>query len=90
MPRERTRVALPYLRAWRVKRLVSQDELAARTGLSKSTIVRLESEPEPNGERQTAILSTVGKLAKALEVTREDLVYRDPEPARATKPTGAA
>jgi transcriptional regulator with XRE-family HTH domain len=63
---------VPYLRAWRLKHLYSQDELADMSGVSKSTIVRLE-----NGS--SAILSTIGKLAKALDPTREQLAYEEPE-----------
>ena len=77
MPTERghkTRVPLPYLRAWRESKFVSRDELAARSGVSKSTIVRLEI----NGS-QGAILSTVGKLATGLGITREQLVRHNPE-----------
>jgi transcriptional regulator with XRE-family HTH domain len=68
----RTRIAVPHLRAWRLKRLYSQDELADMSGVSKSTIVRLES-------GSSAILSTIGRLAKALDVSREELAYEEPE-----------
>jgi transcriptional regulator with XRE-family HTH domain len=80
MPTERghkTRVPLPYLRAWRESKFVSRDELAAKSGVSKSTIVRLEI----NGG-QGAILSTVGKLAVALGITREQLVRQNPRGRR--------
>jgi transcriptional regulator with XRE-family HTH domain len=74
MPRGHiTRVTLPYLRAWRIKRLLSQSELAEMSHIAKSTLARLEK-----GD-QTAILSTVGKLAKALNISREELVFHDPE-----------
>jgi DNA-binding XRE family transcriptional regulator len=79
MPRERTRVELPYLRSWRIAKLLSQDELADRAHVMKSTIVRLEREPDASGARQAAILSTIGKLAKGLGITRQQLVYEDPE-----------
>ena len=67
-----TRIPVPYLRAWRLKRLYSQDELADLSGVSKSTIVRLET-------GSSAVLSTIGKLAKALDLTREQLAYEKPE-----------
>jgi transcriptional regulator with XRE-family HTH domain len=68
-----TRVTLPYLRAWRLKRLLSQGELAEMGHVAKSTLARLEK-----GD-QSAILRTVGKLAKALDITREQLVREDPD-----------
>lgn len=69
----KTRITLPYLRAWCLKRLLSQDELAERSGIAKSTVVRLEK------GNQTAILSTIGKLAKALTLSREQLMYQNPD-----------
>lgn len=74
----KTRVPLPHLRAWRLKRLYSQDELATKSGVSKATIIRLEK------GTQGAILSTVGKLAKALDLPRERLVYEDPTAGKDT------
>jgi transcriptional regulator with XRE-family HTH domain len=68
----KTRVPLPYLRAWRLRSLLTQDELADRSGLAKSSVVRLEK-----GD-QGAILTTVGKLADALKITRQQLVYENP------------
>jgi DNA-binding XRE family transcriptional regulator len=68
----RTRVLLPYLRAWRLHALLSQDELARRSGIAKTSIVRLEK------AQQGAILSTVGKLSQGLGITRQQLVYEDP------------
>jgi DNA-binding XRE family transcriptional regulator len=68
----RTRVDLQYLRAWRLAKLLSQDELVARSGVAKSTIVKLET------RRQRANLATVGRLAKALGIAREQLVYEAP------------
>ncbi len=75
----RTYMELAYLRAWRESRRMSQDELADRAQVMKSTIVRLEREPDASGARQAAILSTIGKLAKGLGITRQQLVYEDPE-----------
>jgi transcriptional regulator with XRE-family HTH domain len=65
------------LRAWRVDRLISQDELCAKTGIAKSTLSKLEN------ARNEANLATVGKIADALGLTRQQLVYEAP-PARMT------
>lgn len=62
---------LPYLRAWREWRGLSQRELArlAKTGVA--TISRIE-----NGG--VARFETLGDLAKALKVTREQLLREEP------------
>lgn len=67
-----TRQGLEHLRAWRLWKGYSQQELAERAGTAKSTIVKLE-----NG-RATANFVTVGKLSKALEISREQLLHTDP------------
>jgi transcriptional regulator with XRE-family HTH domain len=67
-------VPLPYLRAWRLHALLSQDELTRRSGIAKTSIIRLEK------GRQGAILSTVGRLSQALGISRQQLVYEQPEP----------
>lgn len=75
MPRgERTLVPLPYLRAWRLAKMMSQDELSAKTGIAKATLSRLEN------QKQSANLVTVGKIADALGVTRQQLARENPEP----------
>jgi len=76
-----TRVSLPYLRAWRVHRLMSQDELYKVTGVAKSTIVTLENGGHAN-------LSTVGKLAAGLGVTRRQLVDDAPPSSDSTARAG--
>ena len=65
-------IALPHLIAWRKKRLMTQRDLAAVSGVSQSSITQLET-----GEH-TARVATVRKLAEALNVTTDDLL-RDPE-----------
>ena len=70
--RGRTRVYLPYLRAWRVAKLMTQDELAQLTGVATSTIIKLERQDN------AANLSTVAKLASGLDITRHQLVYEPP------------
>lgn len=68
---------LKRLRTLRLRRALSQRDLAARAGVSQVTIVRLErgeAEPRP---------STVRKLAAALGVDPAELVG---EPDTATGP----
>lgn len=62
-----------YLRAWRRYRLMSGPELAERAGITRSAVSRLETK-----EGATANVSTVAKLAKALGITREQLVREAP------------
>jgi transcriptional regulator with XRE-family HTH domain len=57
---------VPRLHFWRTKRALSQRELGKLSGLSRTTIVKLE------GGRD-AWPQTVRKLAKALRVDPEDL-----------------
>jgi transcriptional regulator with XRE-family HTH domain len=68
------RYQLPFLRAWRRKRFLSIRALQAASGVSTNTIILLES------QRSLANPGTVGKLAKALDITPEELVYTDPTP----------
>ncbi len=56
------------LRAWREHRFLTQAELSERSGVSERAIIRLE---QPNGS--TPRISTVRKLADALEVEPADL-----------------
>lgn len=58
---------LPKLAALRDKRLLSQQELADRVGMSRTTISNLE-----HGGNARA--STLRKLAAALEVEPEELI----------------
>ena len=53
---------LPRLRALRIERLLTQEELARAAGVSAATIVRLEH------EGAHAELRTIQKLARALDV----------------------
>jgi transcriptional regulator with XRE-family HTH domain len=67
-----SRVMLHFLRAWRAYLVLSIGELSDASGVSKDTIVQLEH------ERTRANPATVGKLAKALDITRRQLVYEQP------------
>jgi transcriptional regulator with XRE-family HTH domain len=72
----------PRLKSWRVKRGLTLGELAEQTGISTSTISRLES-----GKRAPN-LELVVPLARALRLELDDLVPRavpDPRVPRVTK-----
>jgi transcriptional regulator with XRE-family HTH domain len=59
------------LRDLRKQALMSQRELAERSGVGVTTIVRIErNQVEPHG-------ATIRKLAEALEVEPQELVRRD-------------
>ena len=56
------------LKALRIRRALTQEELAQRAGLSKNTVNRLEvDKAEPR-------MSSLRKLAKALDVDPSELV----------------
>jgi transcriptional regulator with XRE-family HTH domain len=59
-------VEVPRLREWRIRRALSQEELAHRARVSRTTVIKLE------GGRD-AWPQTVRKLATALRVDPEDL-----------------
>lgn len=59
-------VHVPRLKEWRTKRALSQEELAAKSGVSRATIIALE------GGRD-AWPKTVRKLAQALRVDPSEL-----------------
>jgi transcriptional regulator with XRE-family HTH domain len=59
---------LPKLKEWRERRLLTQAELATRSGVAETTINRLEN------ARHEARFSTVRKLAEALRVEPEQLM----------------
>jgi transcriptional regulator with XRE-family HTH domain len=73
-------VKVPYLRAWRMYRLLSQAELSERAHLSVPGISLAE-----NGGKVR--LSTLVRLAMALDVPREALVRTPPPPSMAENAT---
>ena len=66
------------LRAWRERKLITQRELAARSGVGLATIVRIE-----HGE--AGRISTLRRLAAGLDVSAEEL-QRGPHDLGATPP----
>jgi transcriptional regulator with XRE-family HTH domain len=59
---------LPGLRAARLRRLLTQRELAATAGLTQATVQRIET------GQQRARISTVRRLAEALGVDPRELI----------------
>ena len=58
------------LREWRQRRLLTQEDLAKRAGVGVQTIIRIEG-------GQGARISTLRKLAEALDVTADQLLGED-------------
>jgi transcriptional regulator with XRE-family HTH domain len=56
------------LRYWRLRRVLTQEELAERSGVAEATISRIES------GHQEARISTTRKLAAALEIEPGELI----------------
>ena len=64
--------AVPYLKAWRDWKLLTQQELSVRADVAESTIVSIE-------RGGNARLATIRKLATALGITPEELVRSNPK-----------
>jgi DNA-binding XRE family transcriptional regulator len=75
-----TRMPVPFLHAWRLRRGFSQQELAELAGMSKTTIVNLER------AKGGANFVSIRKLAAALAISREELLFHDPNALAATPP----
>jgi transcriptional regulator with XRE-family HTH domain len=67
-----TNLYLPHLRAWRLRKLLSQTELAKRSLVSRMTVNRAE-----HGGPVGAL--TAERLAQALSVTVEQLEAKPPK-----------
>ncbi len=59
---------LSNLRSWRLRRFLTQRELAAKAGVTQATVHRIES------GAARARISTVRKLAEALDVAPQKLI----------------
>lgn len=59
---------LPHLRAWRIKKLIGQSELADKAGLARATVTR--------AERGDTVVSfaNIRKLAGVLGISPDDLL----------------
>jgi transcriptional regulator with XRE-family HTH domain len=64
---------LPYLKAWRMHKLIAQNELATKSGLAKSTLARAERGDE------VVNFANIRKLAEALGISTDELLHQDPE-----------
>ncbi len=76
MPAPTGAVSLPRLRAVREARLMTQEELAQKAGLSRFTVARTE-------KGEPARYSTVRKFAVALRVDPDQLMAEDRPKSRA-------
>lgn len=65
--------ALPFLRSWRRRRMLTQAELVGKSGVSITTVVRAES------AAGSVSIANIRKLADALGVSPDELVYTDPD-----------
>jgi transcriptional regulator with XRE-family HTH domain len=70
---ERGHIPVPHLRAWRQHVGMTRQALAARAGLTESTLAKLEL-----GTTQGARQETVDKLARALRIRRAELLAGPP------------
>lgn len=64
---------LPYLKAWRMKKLLGQAELARKVGLAKGTLARAERGDE------VVSFANIRKLAEGLGISTEELLNTDPD-----------
>jgi transcriptional regulator with XRE-family HTH domain len=64
---------LPYLKAWRMQKLMGQRELADQSGLARATIARAERGDE------IVNFANIRKLAQALGISADDLLHQNPE-----------
>lgn len=72
MARKRTPAVATHLAKWREHRNLTQDQLAAKAGMSKGNISRLE------GNLQNFTANTLISLARALNCTPNDILFIDP------------
>lgn len=70
----RNGVVLPALKAWRLRRVLSQDELAARARVARGTIQRAE-------HGLPVKVTTAARLARVLRIEREALLRTPPPEA---------
>jgi transcriptional regulator with XRE-family HTH domain len=63
---------LPHLKAWRFRKLMTQAELQAKSGVARATLVRAERGTE------SVSFANIRKLAEALGISTDDLLYRSP------------
>lgn len=59
------------IRDLRIEKKMSQEELSAKSGVSRTTISNIE-----NGEEKNVLMSTLLRIATALETTVDNLISR--------------
>lgn len=64
---------LPYLKAWRMTKLLGQAELARKCGLSKGTLARAERGDE------VVSFANIRKLAEGLGISTDELLTQEPD-----------
>ena len=64
---------LPYLKAWRMTKLMGQSELAKAAGVTKGTMARAERGDE------VVSFANIRKIADALGISTDDLLNKNPE-----------
>lgn len=67
MPPPKNRSPLPYLRAWRLRADLTQQELAAKSGVSHATIARAETGSFVSGLTATRLARTLGATVRQLQ-----------------------
>ncbi len=72
VPAPTSHIHIPYLRHWRLHRLLSQSQLVKASSVSAPTIIRAE-----RGELVTAL--SAAKLARALGVSVKRLQDEEPQ-----------
>lgn len=66
-------VPLPYLRAWRERKLLTRAALAEKSGVTESAIAKIEG-----GHVAGVQFNTIHKLADALGITADQLISTQP------------
>ncbi len=64
---------LPYLRAWRLEKLMGQAELARAAGVTKGTMARAERGDE------VVSFANIRKIAEALGISTDELLNGAPD-----------
>ncbi len=72
MEEQQRRSEIPNLRAWRLHKLMNQEQLAEAAGVGRQTIFRLERPDERANEL------TIHKIAKGLGITVHQLMNEMP------------
>jgi len=63
---------LPYLKAWRIEKLLTQADLVERSGVGRATVVRAERGDE------AISFANIRKLAEALGISTDELLHTKP------------